>query len=163
MLRLMYALFILINNFAFGQTTNSFAVKTQAAHDATTARGFIDSNPAKPSAITGSYTAKVIIPSKSVCRQRVSTFFIVTIPDTLIGQPAKELTITIAIPAREASTGNTSFTINGIHAGAGSDVLELLLKTPGRIMNDPDLNNLADIRVLAAYLSSIWVTPHLSR
>ena len=162
MSRFIFFLLILANNSVIGQTINGLAVSTQAAHYTTTVRELIDSNPAKPSTITGSYTVKVIIPSKTVCRQKVSTFFILTVPDTLIGQPIKELTA-IAIPAREASTGTTSFTIPGIQAGAGSDVMELLLKTPGRIVDNPVLNYLVDTGVLAACLSSIWVTPHLSR
>jgi hypothetical protein len=93
----------------------------------------------------------VIIPSKTVCQQRVSTFFIVTTPDTLLEQPVRE-------PAPAANT--TPKPGYSIPAG-GTDMLELQLKTPGRIIENPELSSLLDLRALALSLNTWSLTAHI--
>ncbi|MBO9561878.1 MAG: hypothetical protein J7621_03855, partial [Niastella sp.] len=102
------------------------------------------------------HTVQVIIPSKTVCRQRINTFFIVAIPDTLldqsIAQPGKSVTTKL--------TGATNIQVNNINIGGGADELELLLKTPGRVTNNTGLNGFVSIATVTAYLSR-WATSFL--
>lgn len=157
MSRFIFLLFILTTNSAIGQTNGLVKLtKTTPAYGIAISN-FADTSRIKPVATANAGPAIVIIPSKMVCRQQVSSFFIVpadmNTSGTLIDPPAvtaEEATLT---PTRPATEAKTSFTVEGISAGAGSDVLELLLKTPGRIVNNPDMNSLVNIGAFISCLS----------
>ncbi|NII23740.1 hypothetical protein HB364_01520 [Pseudoflavitalea sp. X16] len=164
MSRFIFFLFILVNNSIIGQTINGFVVTKQAAsHTYAITKGLTDSGPVKQSSRTSSgvHTAKVIISSKGICKQSVSSFFIVNIPDTLISQPAaavQEDTTTATKPARKAGNGQYTLYVAGIAIGGGSDQLELLLKTRGRLTNHEDI-----ARIITEALPSILPVLTLSR
>lgn len=137
MTRFISGLLVLLSHATFGQATHEWTYNHQLPRPAaTTAINSLDASPVKqPAATTGFHTVRVILPSKAVCRQKVSTFFLVTIPDTLVSQQTStpQEPAIIDNPATNASSPKTGFTAGEIMAGTGSDVLELLLKTPGRL------------------------------
>lgn len=162
MSRFIIFLLILINNSVIGQSINGFVVRTQTATPvyATTGRNLTDSGPVRQLSHTNTtiHTAKVIIFSKGICKQSVSLFFIVNIPDTLVNQPTTAATKDAAtIPTREARNAPVSPAEN-ITTGGGSDYWELLLKTPGRLTGDKDI-----AEILMKALPSLWPVLSLSR
>lgn len=165
MSRFIFFLFILVNNSVIGQTINGFAVTKQAAAHAyaIAGKGLTDAGPVKRMGrtSTGGHAAKVIISSKGICKQSVNSFFIVNIPDTLISQPAaavQETTTTATKPAGEARNSQYNLYVAGITIGGGSDQLELLLKTPGRLTSNENI-----ARVITEALPFIWPVLTLPR
>lgn len=122
MYRLLFILLILVNNFAFGQTNNAVALRIPSVPTKRMAAwNWTDTSSLKPGIkVTAEVIpVMVIIPSKMVCRQRVSTFFIVA-DNTKVAEKDS------------AVTGQPIFDLEAIPPGAGTDVLEMMLKTHGR-------------------------------
>lgn len=152
--------FLLINHVAAARTIDGLAYNTPALCSVNTiARSLSDSSPVRYTTSTGYHTVQVIIPTKTVCRQKITTFFIVVIPDYLLDQP-------IAQPEEPVTPGRTidatNITVNNINIGGGSDELELLLKTPGRVINNSGLNSFTSITTITTCLSR-WATSFLCR
>ncbi len=147
MSRFISLLFILANINAIGQT-NELAIlaKTTSTYGITTGN-FADTSQIKPAATLNARSAIVIIPSKMICRQRINSFLIAAADTntsgTLIDLPAITAEGPAITPTKQVTGAKNNFIVEGI-TGAGSDVLELLLKTPGRVVNNPDINSLTN-------------------
>lgn len=122
MYRLLFCLIILFKNFAYGQTNNALALHISVAPAGRIAPwNQTDTSQQRPTLkiMAPTNSIKVIIPSKMVCRQHVNTFFIVA--DT-----------TSTSEKDSNTTGQAGFNLEAIPPGAGTDALELMLKTRGR-------------------------------
>jgi hypothetical protein len=150
---------LLINQTTAARNTDGHTYSKPALLSINTiARTSSDSSPVRFDTPDGHHTVQMIIPTKTVCRQRINTFFIVAIPDTLLDQPITKPAISVT----PKLTGATNVQVNNINIGGGADELELLLKTPGRVTNNPGLNGLVSIATVTAYLSR-WATSFLGR
>ena len=167
----------LLTTSLFSQTISGLVKNTQVtALSGTTLRisGLSYSSSPKPkvSATTGCHPAYVIIPSKVVCRQRINVFFIAatdtTIFDQVINNPAfaiAEIAMITAKPTIETGTGKTILNIEEAISSVGSDVLELMLKTPGRGINNNDKPGTSDnnaVHILTDCLPSLWAARFLA-
>lgn len=151
--------FLLINHAATAHTVNDSANMTSALCSSKTFTGSLsDSSPMRFIISNDYHTVQIIIPSKTVCRQRITTFFIVATPDTLFDQ----LIAQVAKPVTPKITVATNIQVNDINIGSGADELELLLKTPCRVINNPNLNDFMSIATITTCLSR-WATTFLSR
>jgi hypothetical protein len=148
--------FSLINHTAAAHTIDRLINTTSSLRSVKTIAGsFSDSSPVRYTISSGYHTVQIIIPTKTVCRQRINTFFIVAIPDALLGKYTAQAEEPVIF---NKTTDATNMLVNNI--GGGSDELELLLKTPGRIINNPGLNSFTSIAAITTYLSR-WATSFL--
>ncbi|WP_315820468.1 hypothetical protein [Paraflavitalea speifideaquila] len=142
MFRLFFYLLILFKNSAHAQTSNSVALHLSpgstmaliAQHRTDTSLLKADSQFTPPTR-----TTVIIIPSKLVCRQRVTTFFLVADNTgtsenwpTLHPPTTKAVIASPIQPMDSDTTHQTGFDLEAIPLGAGSDALEMMLKTHGR-------------------------------
>lgn len=149
--------FLLINQTTAARNIDGLSYNTAALRSINTiARTSGDSSPVSFDTPASYHTVQMIIPTKTVCRQRINTFFIVAIPDTLFDQP-------IAQPEKNVTPktiSTTNMLVNDINIGSGADELELLLKTPGRVTNNSGLNSFMSIATITTCLSR-WATSFL--
>lgn len=132
MYRLFFYLIILFKNCAYGQTNNAMALHIPSSPTIS----FI--------ALTGTDTSQhklavkitahanppvIIIPSKQVCRQRVSTFFMVAGNSNVSGKTLNEWPVA---GKDSAAASQPSFNLEAIPPGTGTEVLEMMLKSHGR-------------------------------
>lgn len=130
MLRLIYAVLLLVNHFASAQSINGLAShKPVALSLPLTTVSTSDHNGAKPAAASRT-TATVVLSTKGICKQNVHTVFIIPVTDTLHDGVA---IAPVMGKAASATITKEAYTMEGVHIGTGSDELELLLKTPGRL------------------------------
>lgn len=165
MSRLMLPFALLINHFLLINPTTAARNIDGLAYTTSTLRSIKtitrtsrDSSPVRFDIPAGYHTAQIIIPSKTICRQRINTFFIVAIPDTLLDKPIAQPEKTIT----PKPTYETNIQVDNINIGGGADELELLLKTPGRVINNPGLNGFMSFTTFTTYLSR-WATSFLGR